>query len=604
MSRACLFIIIWLLLLAAPAYPAEAEPPPPPVRIGVLAILGPEAAQKEWGPLLGWLEKKLPNWDFELVPADFEDLRRLLYAGTLDFVITNPGNYVELEDAYGISRILTQAPQDGDSSYATGGTIVTLKDSPIYSLEDLRARRLAVVSTSAFGGFQVIWHELDKIGLNPWTDTHLVVKGFPMTNVLDAMENDEADMALMRTCVLEGVPDWEKKFRVLNVKDQSDLLCATSSALYPGWAVAITPGTRRDLARQVTVALMQMPPQPGTVGMVYWTVPGNYQRVHDVFRDLKTGPYTYLNDLTPLGLVKRYWPWVAVFLLIGMGGLAYTLRVDRLVHVRTSELRTALNEQKEMQVRINTAQEQADHMARLSILGEMSGTLAHELNQPLAAIGNYSRSLIRRAEAGRLNPNDIQRAASEISGQTDRAGAIVQGIRSFARKRPASLELLDPLSVLREPMALFQGMLSYSPAIELKNLIRQEAQIYVDALQMQQVLLNLLKNAADAMDTLPLQERRITVTLWLGDGYARFSVRDCGKGLDPAAMEHLFSPFYTTKESGLGLGLAICRSIAEGHGGNLRVDLVEPGIDPGSPPQGGAVFTLSIPLCAEPAGEA
>ena len=293
-------------------------------------------------------------------------------------------------------------------------------------------------------------------------------------------------------------------------------------------------------------------------------------------------------------LAERYWPWVAGFALLIVGWIFYTVRVEHLVQTRTAALREALAAREAMEARMRGAQEQAEHMSRLSVLGELSGTLAHELNQPLAAVVNYANSLVRRADNQRLTEAAVREAATEIAGQAERAAGILGRIRAFARKRTTSREPVAPRQLVDEAVTLFRGMLAHAPEIGIDDTLPAGALIDADRLQIQQVLLNLLKNAWDASREQPFERQRIDIRLDEDGGNLHIAVRDYGSGLDPAARERLFESFFTTKADGLGLGLSICRSIAEAHGGRLAA-----GSPDASPRFGavGAVFVLSLPLC-------
>ena len=260
------------------------------------------------------------------------------------------------------------------------------------------------------------------------------------------------------------------------------------------------------------------------------------------------------------------------------------------MHARTAELRQALDERKLIEARMRVHQEQVEHLSRLSILGELSGTLAHEINQPLASIGNYAQSLVRRVDSGRLTDAAVREASVEIDGQAERAAGILGRIRGFARKRAAVRERRVLAQVVREAVALFVGMISNCPAVRVDDGAAADCAVEVDALQIQQVVLNLLKNGLDAMQDLPAAERRLLITLQReADGAAlRVSIRDFGRGLTAEARQRLFEPFFTTKPDGLGLGLSICATIIEAHGGRLSAQ---------APAEGpGLVFSFALPL--------
>ena len=172
---------------------------------------------------------------------------------------------------------------------------------------------------------------------------------------------------------------------------------------------------------------------PEHAGMA-WTVPADYQSVHEMFRELQIGPYAYLRAPGLMALAQRYWPAIAILATVLAAWILYTVRVEHLVHKRTIELREAMARQEELARRARANQEQLEHLSRLSVLGELSGTLAHELNQPLAAISNYAMGCVRRLESGEYKEGDLLTAMQKASFQAERAGKIIRRIRDFVRK--------------------------------------------------------------------------------------------------------------------------------------------------------------------------
>ncbi len=590
------------LVLALTSLACAGQPPAlaadKPLRIGVLAFLGTEAAVVEWTPVLRRLQAALPGYAHTLVQLDHDGLQAAARGGELDFIITNPGHYVELEAALGASRILTLDVGGGRvPERALGSVVIVPRASPLRALEDLPGHRLAIVDRDGFGGYQLVWGELDRLGIAPESALAALREvGFPMDGVVDALDGGQADAGVLRSCLLETHPDWAARFRVLSPRAEPGFPCATSTRLYPDWPLATLRHTPPELARAVAIALLGMRHEQDGLA---WAVPADYQAVHELFRRLEIGPYAYLRAPTLMVLAERYWPWVAGFALLIVGWIAYTVRVEHLVQTRTAALRAALAEREAMEARMRGAQEQAEHMSRLSVLGELSGTLAHELNQPLAAIANYANSLVRRADNQRLTEAAVREAAGEIAGQAERAAGILGRIRAFARKRTASRETVAPRELVDEAATLFRGMLAHAPAVGIDEALPPGTLIEVDRLQIQQVLLNLLKNAWDASRAQPLERQRIDIRLDTDADRLRIAVRDYGSGLEPAARERLFESFFTTKADGLGLGLSICRSIAEAHGGRLSAEPPAASADFGN---AGALFILSLPLHQPPPG--
>jgi two-component system sensor kinase FixL len=215
-------------------------------------------------------------------------------------------------------------------------------------------------------------------------------------------------------------------------------------------------------------------------------------------------------------------------------------------------------------------QERLTHFARLSTMGEMAAGLAHEINQPLSAIATYARACQRLLRAPAPDVEDVIGALEQINAQALRAGEVIRRLRMFVKNREVTREpvdcgrLLDDLRTLAETDARLHNIRLRIDAEE------PLPTVYADPIQLQQVVLNLVRNAIDAMVDAPEDRREVVLkTRRSADGEVEVIVADHGTGLAPEATEHLFNPFFTTKAGGTGLGLAISRSIVRAHGGRL-----------------------------------
>ena len=541
--------------------------------IGILAPDGEAQAEQAWAHLGEYLQAAVPGTRFELRHYDLPGLGQAVAAKQVDFFIANSGFYVGMEAAHGASRIATLHDSLALSpSEAIASAVLVRKDrSDLRRLADLKGQRLAAVSENAFGGFQVAWREMKAAGLDPHTDVAaLSFTGFPMRRVLQALREDRADAGVVRACLLERLVQQgdaqAEEFTVLNLQ-RGPYPCQRSTPLYPDWPFATLKHTPHELAKRVAIALLAM---PTTADGHAWTVPTDYQPVRQLFRDLEIGPYADLRERSLSGLARRHWPWLALAALALLAWAVHSLRVRRLVERRTAQLRHAMRERERMEEEARIQQDKLDHLSRLGILGEMSSMLAHELNQPLAAISNFAHGIARRIDAGRPELEPLRAASRDIAEQAERASGIMQRIRGFAGKRAVRRVRLDLPATLKGAVALFTSMQTQAPAVELQLATDERGDaVLADRLQVEQVLLNLMKNALDAMAALPAAERRIVVAARPDGDHFRVCVNDNGSGVDPAAMQHLFEPFFTTKPDGVGLGLAICKRAVEAQGGRL-----------------------------------
>ena len=231
---------------------------------------------------------------------------------------------------------------------------------------------------------------------------------------------------------------------------------------------------------------------------------------------------------------------------------------------------------------------QLTHVARLSTLGEMAAGLAHQLNHPLYAILNYAKACRNvLAEEGPPNLDSLREWNEEIAEIALSAGEAVKRLRSFARRAESPRTACRIEEIVGEALRLIAVETRGNRVIVETSFSAASPPVQVDRVQIQQILVNLLNNAVEAMQTSPPDTRRITIRTSAGDGAVEVAVADRGVGLPPGSEASIFEPYVTTKPDGMGMGLSICRTIVEAHGGRLWAK---------SNPEGGATFCFTLPL--------
>jgi len=249
-----------------------------------------------------------------------------------------------------------------------------------------------------------------------------------------------------------------------------------------------------------------------------------------------------------------------------------------------------LTERQQTEARLQELQSELVHISRLTAMGEMASTLAHELNQPLAAITNYLRGTRRLLEGNSDEKSAAMRdALDKAADQSMRAGQIIRRLRDFVARGESERRVESITKLVEEASALalvgvkdrgIRVQFNFNPEIDL---------VLADRVQVQQVLLNLLLNAMDAMES--SQTRDLSVAIAPADGdQVKISVADSGSGIAPEIAEQLFQPFVTTKRHGMGIGLSISRAIVEAHNGRIWV---EPN------PTGGTIFNFTLTVVNE-----
>lgn len=291
--------------------------------------------------------------------------------------------------------------------------------------------------------------------------------------------------------------------------------------------------------------------------------------------------------------------------IIGIGRIVVGQRKDGTtfpMHLTIGELRSAdrhyftgfirdLTDQQMTENRLKELQSEVTHMSRFTALGEMASTLAHEINQPLTAINNYLKGchrLLEKVEGD--SAATLRDAVGKAAEQALRAGQIIRRLREFVA-RGDSERRLESLPKLIEDASTLALIGAKEAAVTVSFRLDPAAeQVLADRIQVQQVLVNLIRNAIDVLAESPGRRELEIATVANDDAMAEVSVADSGSGLAPEVAAHLFQPFVTTKQKGMGLGLSICRTIVEAHGGRIWVE---------ARPQGGTIFRFTLRMANE-----
>ncbi len=707
----------YLFILVVLAFTASAEAPRE-IRIGVLSHRGDAVTTRMWSPTAQYLSAALPDYLFRIQPLDFGEVDHAVAQGKVDFVLVNSGIYVNLEVRHRVSRIATLSNRLGDVQLNLfGGVIFTRADHPsIRTLRDLRGRSYAAVDPTSFGGFQMAWEELARVGIDPYRDFSRLRFEDTHDAVVLAVARGEVDAGTVRTDILErmaaaGVVELSD-FRILNPRMDPDFPLLHSTALFPEWPFSKVRHTPNELAQRVAVALLQMPPDHPAVragGYGGWTIPLDYQPVHRLLEALRLPPYDHVGRFTLADAMQRYWLGFLLGLIALLVMTLLTVWVIRLnkrltrakarleqqhtlilnsvaegiygvdLEGRTTFVNSSMEditgwraeeligrnqhrilhhthpdgsphpeeecpvyatfrdnrrrfveddvfwrrdgtsfpveysctpirdergqtvgsvvvfrdvtERKQVAEKIRHHQLELAHVARLSTLGEMASGIAHELNQPLTAIATNARACVRMLESERATREACSDVVDRIAAQAERAGEVIRHIRHFVRKeepelRPTRLSAMAETVIgLLRPDALRAGV------VMQQDLDPEADWVLAQEIQIEQVMLNLARNAIEAMAETPPARRHLTLRAHRRGDQVEVEVADTGPGLSGEVKDSIFEPFVTTKPQGLGLGLSISSGIIETHGGHLSVE---------SRPGEGATFRFNLLFAEEP----
>ena len=409
-----LMAAIWLVM------PGRASAEVQQVKIGVLAKRGTELAERHWGPTAEYLNQKIDGYVFSIVPLDFDNVRWAVKEEAVDFIVTNTGYYIELEAAYGVSRIATlKNLLAGHAVKLFGGVIITRADrTDINNLKDLKDRTFMAVEQKSLGGWRMAWRELKDRGIVP--EQYFSVLSFGGTHdaVVYAVLDGRVDAGTVRSDTLERMASEDKidltAVKVLNPQtDDPSFPFLRSTRLYPEWPWAKLRHTPDDLAEKVTIALLRLPQDSSAAKAALiagWTVPLDYQPVHVLMRELQIGPYKNIGRVTIDAVVREYYAYLATalaILLILALTTGYVTRLNRSLARIRSELDWQLEHRKAAEDALNRAYDELELRVqkRTLELSEANERLLEEnverkrVQEELRRQKEFNENIIRTASA-------------------------------------------------------------------------------------------------------------------------------------------------------------------------------------------------------------
>jgi C4-dicarboxylate-specific signal transduction histidine kinase len=249
-----------------------------------------------------------------------------------------------------------------------------------------------------------------------------------------------------------------------------------------------------------------------------------------------------------------------------------------------------LSEQKRAEEALREAQTELTRTARLTMMGELTASIAHEINQPIAAIIMNGSAGLRWLNGDKPDVEEARSALTRLVRDGKRAGNVIRGLRALVQKSVPEMAKFDINDAIQEILALTRSELQRQQVSAHADLFPHHTLVMGDRVQLQQVLLNLIKNAAEAMSAITDRAKMLEIRGQITEsGEALITIEDTGAGLDPMTADRIFERFFTTKPTGMGMGLSICRSIIEAHGGRLWASARSPH---------GTAFQFTVPTAA------
>ncbi|WP_442879521.1 tetrathionate respiration histidine kinase TtrS [Citrobacter sp.] len=532
--------------------------------IGVLAMRGEVSTRSHWQPLETLLNQQISGEQFHIQPLDLHQMQDAVNRGTVQFVVTNPAQFVQLNNRAALRWLASLRSTRGGkaTSNVIGSTILVRRDSGITSAHDLIGKTVGAIDAQAFGGYLLGYKALSDAGLRPERDLRLRFTGFPADALVYLLREKAVQAVIVPACLLEkmdeeGLIHKADFMAVLN--HPTSIPCLTSTPLYPDWSFAALPSVSDELADRVTRVLFNAPQN----APFRWGAPASTREVETLLRDVRQHPQQ-----------RQLWLDIKSWFIqhqLAMGAAAVVLLLLMLNYIWVMLLvrrRGRLLERNSVLLR---KQEQALETARqMSVLGEMTSGFAHELNQPLSAIRHYAQGCLIRLR-GQDQQHPLLPALEQIDAQAQRGADTLRNLRlwvSQAQGNPVMMDDWQAINVRDAVHHVWQllRMTQQFPDVTLQTTISSSLTLTLPTVLLEQVLANLVLNAAQAGAS------TVWFTAQCDDTGVNIVVQDNAGGIDETQIYQAFQPFMTTRKEGMGLGLVICQRLVRYAGGEISIN--------------------------------
>lgn len=561
-----------ILMISVPLFAGLAHASNNTITIGTVQTLDTSFYIHTFGPTLLNLRSKHPDLIFKT--REFKDYDSMVLAAEnneLDFFMTSAGMAAYLERIEKARAIATRThlratiPRE-----SVGAAFISRSDrNDIRTLADLKGKKIAAYSDEGFDWYLAL-NELVRLYSDiKEIEKHTVFTNHEFPDVIARVANGDVDIGILSACEVEDLLKNEsfssKDFKVIGPRKSASLKCLHSTDLYPGIVVGAFAHTDPNKAKLLASSLLSMPPSRDAYS---WGIANNYQDIESLFRKLKIKPF-YNPTLESVWDEYKNFVYAAIVLIILF--IIHYLRTEQLVRIRTEQLRTEIQKKVQLQKEASAVRDKLNRAERSGIISQLSSIVAHEVNQPLEAIINYSACLSKYVENNYREDKTASEISNRVAGSAARVAAIIDHVRSYAKKKESEKIVLSLTQTLKTTINEFQHA-DYGTDIKFEpDLGNKEILVEAEPLELKLLFSNLFRNAKEAMES--EEEKVISVMLrQTPDGKAEIRISDRGRGLQESDLPKLTSPLFTRKPQGTGLGLSICRQIAESHGGHLEFE--------------------------------
>ena len=540
------------------------------IRLGVVTTTEPGFAATTVTPVVSEMEKLRPQDVVHVVQIAEHDLLHDIERERPDLLICSAWCFLNVLSDIGAHPVATRKTDRAASAVASiGAALVVRSDrTDLRTLEDLRGKKAAATLPHSVDGYPAVRLMLREKGFSDekfFSSVNFLT--FTVPDVLSAVLSGDADVSILPACALERAQEEglvePGLLRVVGLPPDGALACSRSTDLYPDITAGILPWTPNELSRDFLTALLES----GHADGYEWVATSDLRSVSNLYQELHLGRWAVLDDTSLSGLWKRYGRYAVFALLLVLLLIANEYRLKRLVEHRTAALTKTLREKELLARKEEAARERLASLERMGAISQLCAMIAHELKQPMGAVLNFLAVLRMRCGESIKDDPVAQRAMEGAQNEARRMAEIVDRVRGYAKRQRRTPEPVDLARMIDEALS----HLKPGPKTTVRREVAPNVFVAGDPLELELLVLNLVKNAVQALDA--AEGGTVTVTLARTDEFgAVLRVTDDGPTLSDEIFAKLLKVSESVKEGGLGLGLAIVRNIVDEHGATLTIE--------------------------------
>lgn len=548
----------------------------PPIRVGVVSFARPSLNEPVLNSTLHALRERFGSGSVVSRSYTLDELINAINNRDVDIFLSSAGFFWRTVPL-GTTALAALASIDyPNPNKAEASAFVVRADSDMHEIADLHHKTASVATKSGFASYLIAMRQIQKEGFDYETffkKLYVTGPGKPSAHAMELLADGQTDVAVLRQCWLEEWleehPEAVGHYRVLATDDSSEPIgvCKRSTALYPSWVVASAADTSPELSKAVVEAVFSMSITPSGH---YWSIATDFASVDELYKDLQLGPYQSLRHWSLARFLDHYSEAACLIVLLALGWVIHEVHLARCVRRRTQQLRMALDQAKELKRIAARTNERYVRLHRMGIVGQISTMIASQLSQPVGALSLYLKSARRLLDTGAVDPVPFAGILDKLDEQVARVNAIIEDVRGYNKNHSDARETINLRMLVEQTVLGWRGT-GRSPEVLVQSQTDEDVWFEANALQWEIVILNLIKNAAEACRGVehPLVIVRLSR---VKDDLVQLSVTDNGPNLSQSEWNKLEHPEASGPASAMGMGLAIVRGILHSHGATLHFE--------------------------------